>query len=225
MGIVPVRPISIDALHTELADAIGALAPAGRLRVALDGAPPTRPDVLADDLVDPVRLRGRQVLRVRAANFLRPASLRFERGRADPDSFYDDWLDTGGLTREVLDPLADGGTGRVLPALWDAEADRASRAGYVTLPEGGVVVVDGTLLLGRGLHFDLTVHLALSPAALDRQLAAADRWTLPAYTRYADEADPERHADIVVRMEHADRPAIMHNRTLDGARQDGHRRT
>jgi hypothetical protein len=213
MGIVPVRPISIDGLRTELADAIGGLSPAGRLRVALDGAPPTRPGVLADDLVDPVRLRGRQVLRVRAADFLRPASLRFERGRDDPDSFYDDWLDTGGLTREVLDPLAEHGTGRVLPSLWDADADRASRARYVDLPPSGVVVVDGALLLGRGLHFDLTVHLALSPAALERQLAEADRWTLPAYARYADEVDPERHADIVVRMDHGNRPAILHDRS------------
>jgi hypothetical protein len=221
MRIVPVRPISIDGLLTELADAIGDLSPTGWLRVALDGAPPTRPGALADALVDPVRLRGRQVLRVRATDFLRPASLRFERGRADPDSFYDDWLDTGGLAREVLDPLGDGGNGRVLPSLWDAEADRASRARYVPLPDRAVVVVDGALLLGRGLRFDLTVHLALSPAALDRQIGDADRWTLPAYARYADEVQPERHADIVVRMEHGDRPAIMHNRL----RQDGSHRT
>jgi hypothetical protein len=218
MGTVPVRPISTDGLLTELADAIAARSPSGWLRVAVDGAPPTRPDALADALVDPVRLRGRQVLRVRAADFLRPASLRFERGRTDPDSFYDDWLDVGGLTREVLDPLGDGGTGRVLPSLWDADADRASRAGYVALPSGGVVVVDGGLLLGRGLPFDLTVHLALSRAALERQVAEADRWTLPAYERYADEVAPERHADIVVRMEHSNRPAIMHNRALDGHR-------
>jgi hypothetical protein len=216
-GAVPVRPISIDGLLTELADTIAASSPGRRLRVALDGAPPTRPGALADGLVDPVRLRGRQVQRIRAADFLRPASLRFERGRTDPDSFYDDWLDTGALAREVLDPLAPGGSGRVLPSLWDAEADRASRAGYVTLPPGGVVVVDGALLLGRGLEFDLTVHLALSPAALDRQVADADRWTLPAYGRYADEVDPERRADVVVRMDHGNRPAVLHNRAYDNA--------
>lgn len=214
---MPVRPISIDGLLTELADTIAASSPGRSLRVAVDGAPPTRPGALADGLVDPVRLRGRQVLRVRAEDFLRPASLRFERGRTDPDSFYDDRLDTGGLAREVLAPLAPGGTGRVLPSLWDAEADRASRAGYVTLPPGGVVVVDGALLLGRGLEFDLTVHLALSPAALERQVADEDRWTLPAYARYAAEVAPERTADVVVRMDHGNRPAVLHNRAYDNA--------
>ncbi len=165
---MPVRPVTPDVLLTELADSIAAHRPDQRLRVAVDGAPPARPDALADGLVDPLRLRGRPVLRVRAGDFLRPASLRFEHGRADPDALWTDWLDVGGLAREVLDPLAPGGSGRVLPALWDARTDRASRAGYVDVPAGGVLLVDGSLLLGRGLAFDLTVHLAMSTAALGR---------------------------------------------------------
>ena len=46
--------------------------------------------------------------------------------------------------------------GRILPALWDSAADRATRTSYVTLPPGGVLLLDGTLLLGRGLPFDLS---------------------------------------------------------------------
>src|SRR5207249_3017547 len=115
-----------------------------------------------------MRLRGRPALRVSAGAFLRPASLRLERGRADPDVFYEDWLDARGLTREVLDPLAAGGTGRVLPALWDPVADRATRSAYVEVPPGGVLLLDGALLLGIGLPLDVTVHLAMSAAALAR---------------------------------------------------------
>ncbi len=212
---MPVRPITVEGLLAELADTVAGRSPGEWLRVAVDGAPPARPGALADDLVDLVRLRGREVVRVRAADFLRPASLRWEHGRTDPDAFYEDWLDVGGLAREVLAPTAPGGNGRVLPALWDAAADRASRVGYVTLPAGGVVVVDGALLLGRGLDFDLTVHLALSPGALNRQTAEHDRWTLPAYPRYAREVAPEGIADIVVRMDHGARPAILRNRAVD----------
>ena len=78
--------MTVDGVVAELADTIGACRPDGWLRVALDGAPPTRPGELADGLVDPLRLRGRPVLRVRAGDFLRPASLRFEHGRTDPDA-------------------------------------------------------------------------------------------------------------------------------------------
>ena len=49
---------------------------------------------------------------------------------------------------------APDGSGRVLPRLWDAAADRAHRDGYVELPADGVVVLAGGLLLGRGLPLD-----------------------------------------------------------------------
>jgi hypothetical protein len=210
-GGVRVRAISVGALVEELADLI-----AGRgdpwVRVAIDGAPPAGAEGLADALVDPLRVRGRQVLRVSAGDFLRPASLRLEYGRTNPDSFYQDWLDTGALAREVLTPLAPGGSGRVLPALWNPQTDRASRAAYVALPAGGVLLLDGALLLGRGLGFDLTVHLRLSPAALARTLPAELGWTLPAYARYADEAAPDRTADVVVRVDDPRRPAVVEAR-------------
>jgi hypothetical protein len=154
-------------------------------------------------------VRGRSAIAVSAGDFLRPASLRLEYGRTDPNAFYEDWLDTRGLAREVLDPLGPGGTGRVLPALWDAAADRATRSAYQTLPAGGVVLVSGALLLGRGLAFDLSVHLSQSPAALARRTDPDLRWTLPAYERYATEVDPVRIADVVVRLDDPNHPALM----------------
>jgi hypothetical protein len=207
--VVRVRPVTPEALVAELAERIGGTAPAGWLRVVVDGAPPTRPGSLAASLVDPLRALGRPVLTVSAHDFLRPASLRLEHGHTDPESFYTSWLDVGALRREVLDPLEPGGTGRVLPSLWDAGQDRATRADYVALPPGGVLLLSGELLLGQGLPADLTVHLLLTPAALTRQLDEAQHWTLPAYHRYTAEADPEALADVVVRLDNPDRPALQ----------------
>jgi hypothetical protein len=180
----------------------------GRVRVALDGPPPTRPLTLAEGVADALRTRGRMAVVVSAGDFLRPASVRLEFGREDPDEFLDGWLDTGGLRREVLDPAGPGGSGRVLPRLWDAVADRAHRDTYVELPADGVVLLAGALLLGRGLPLDLAVHLRMSPAALSRTLPEPERWTLPAYTRYAEERTPEAEADLVVLSDHPDRPAV-----------------
>ncbi|WP_405140737.1 uridine kinase [Sphaerisporangium sp. NBC_01403] len=204
-----VRPISPSALVEELADRIAGAPADTWVRVALDGAPAARPGELAGALVAPLRVRGREVLRVSAADFLRPASLRFEYGRTDPDAFYDDWLDHGALSREVLNPLEPGGSGKVLPTLWDTTIDRATRASYVTMPRGGVLLVDGALLLGRWLPFDVTVHLWLSPGALARRTAEDQRWTLPAYARYEAEAEPLETADVVVRLDDPRHPAIV----------------
>ncbi|RBQ17525.1 uridine kinase [Spongiactinospora rosea] len=202
------RPITPDALVAELAERIAAVRPGSWARVALDGAPPAGPGALGDALVDPLRVRGRSVVRVSAGAFLRQASLRLEHGRTDPDAFLDEWLDTGTLTREVLAPLAPGASGRVLTALRDAAADRAVRVPHETVPVGGVLLLDGAVLLGRGLPLDLSVHLWLSPGALERTLAPGERWTLPAYARYEHEVRPADVADVVVKMDNPERPAL-----------------
>lgn len=207
IGTMRFRPVTIDLLVDELAGLIAARHADGWTRVAVDGAPPSRPGALADRLAEQPRLAGRPTVRVSARDFLRPASLRFERGREDPDSRYDDWLDAGGLTREVLAPLGPGGSGRVLPTLWDAASDRATRADYVELGPGGVLVLDGELLLGRGLAFEHTVHLWLSAPALARRFA--EDWALPAFARYDAEVRPLHIADTGVRVDDPDRPALL----------------
>lgn len=207
-----VRPVSFDVLVGELADRLVAAPPDGRLRVAVDGAPAAGPERLADALVDPLRVRGRPAVRVRADDFLRPASVRLEFGRTNPDTFYTGWLDEAALRREVLDPAGPGGSGRIVTTLWNARTDRATREPYTDLPAGAVVLVSGPLLLGAGLPFDVTVHLSLSAAALDRRTDAELRWTLPAYARYADEVDPASFADVVVRLDDPRRPALVLDR-------------
>lgn len=202
-----VRPITPELLADELADRIETLG--RRPRIAVDGAPQAGTAALADALVEPLRLRGREVARVRAVDYLRPASLRLEHGRQDPDAYYEQWFDLDGLRREVLHPLAEGGSGKLLPALWDADADRSPRLDRVELPERGLVIVDGPLLLGAGLPFEFTVHLWLPGAALDRHAADEDRWKTPAFQRYSDEVGPEHVADYLVRNDRPGHPAVV----------------
>lgn len=212
-----IRPLTPEALVEEVADRIADRDPGRRVRVAIDGAPAAGTDALAAALVDPLRVRGRPALRVRTVDFLRAASLRLEEGRENPGSYYERWVDEPALRREVLDRLGPHGDGRVLPSLWDAEADRATRAAYVPVLPGGVVLVSGAFLLGGGLPFELTVHLALSPAALARRTGADQHWTLPAFARYEQEVAPADLADIVVRVDDPRRPAVETRLRTGGA--------
>ena len=204
-----VRPVSFEILVTELADQLGSRESDNRLRVAVDGPEAADPGRLADALVDPLRVRGRPAVRVDTADFLRPASLRLEFGRTNPDSFYTGWFDEAGLIREVLGPAAPDGSGRIVSRLWDAAADRATREPYQELPANAIVLVSGPMLLGSALPFDFTVHCELSPAALRRRTAADRQWTVPAHLRYAGEVAPETFADVVVRLDDPRRPAVV----------------
>jgi hypothetical protein len=210
------QPISPQRLTETLAAAIAAravdgVAPeVGRswVRVGLDGPAALGPERLAAELVAPLRERGVPALAVPLDGFVRPASVRLEQGRTNPDAYYENWFDLAAVRREVLDPLGAGGTGRVLPSRWDVRTDRATRAEYVDLPPGGALLLGGPLLLGAGLPLDLAAHLLVTPAALARLTPPEEQWTLAAYERYAAEVAPETLADVVIRYDDPAHPAI-----------------
>lgn len=205
-----VRPVSPELLVSEIAELVAAGAAAsGPVRVAVDGAPEAGTRELTAALVDPLRVRGHEAIHVSTADYLRPASLRLEHGHHDPESYRCDWFDFDGLAREVLRPLEPGGSGHVLPALWDPATDRSPRVPRVPVPERGVVLVEGPLLLGRSLAFDWTVHLWMPQEVLARRVPEDRRWTLPAFERYAEQDAPERHADYVVRVDRPGHPAVI----------------
>jgi hypothetical protein len=208
--------ISPDRLPDELAEALVAVdSPGGALRVALDGPRAAGPEELADALTEPLRTRGRPAIHVRAQTFWRDASLRLEHGRHDVES-YRDWLDAAALRREVLAPLGPGGSGEYVPSLRDPATNRATRDPRRTAPDGSVLVVSGELLLGRGLPFDVTIHLAVGAAARARRTAPDWAWTLPAFEAYDRAVDPVETADIVVRLDDPRHPAISGPVTNDG---------
>ncbi|MET9437492.1 uridine kinase [Streptomyces sp. NPDC006551] len=201
------QAITWERLADALAAHLDGTAPGGGdwLKVGIDGAPTAPTGETAERIGAALRLRGRAVLVVGTGGFLRPASLRYEYGKRDPDAYYSGWFDTGALWREVFGPLEADGSGRVLPDLWDPVTDRATRSAYVTLPPGGVLLLHGPFLLGHWFPFDLTVHLRLSPAALARR--TEDPWTLPAFERYEREVGPSDAADVVVRADDPRHPA------------------
>ncbi|MFI5618359.1 uridine kinase [Streptomyces sp. NPDC051567] len=196
-----------ERLAGHLDDRAGGPGTAAWQRVGIDGAPAAGTAAPARVLADALRPRGRPVLVVAADGFLRPASLRFEYGREDVDSYLGGWYDTAALRREVFGPTDPGGSGRVLPDLWDPVTDRATRTPYTVLPPGGVVIVHGPLLLGHWFPFDLSVHISLSPGALARRTAESERWTLPAFARYEADTDPASAADVLVRADDPRHPA------------------
>ena len=202
------RPSSPQRLVDDLADRLATSTAQGpALRVAIDGADAAEPLALAAAIVDPLRERGRPVTVVAAETFWRDASLRLEYGREDVDEYLE-WLDVAALRREVLDPLGPGGTGVFTPSLRDPTTNRATRAPATTAQHGAIVIVAGALLLGRGLPFDVSIHLALSPGALQRRTDPAAHWTLEAIARYEQQANPQQTADIVVRLDDPARPAV-----------------
>ncbi|GLY13028.1 hypothetical protein Kisp01_00440 [Kineosporia sp. NBRC 101677] len=151
------------------------------------------------------------VARVSARDFLRGRSVRLEYGHDDPDAVYDLWYDFPALRREVLDALLPQGRHTWLPKLRDPDTDRSVKVAPQPAPPGTVAVVDGRFLTRKDVRegFDLLVHLDVSSGALGRRLPAEEAGRVSgAWSRYLDQDDPAGHADLVVRFDHPDRPAL-----------------
>lgn len=210
----PPRPITPAALARLVADRALALLDEGVRcpRIGVDGAVAPDTEALADDVAALLREQGRAVLRVHAGDFLHPRSVRLELGHEDADSGYERWFDHLALRREVLEPLGPGGDLRWLPSLRDPLTDRGTRAPRRSAAPGSVLVLDGPFLLRweTADAVDVGVLLQASPAALKRRLAPQDVVrTTGAWSRYLEETFPEQRADLVVRVEHPDRPALV----------------
>jgi hypothetical protein len=178
------------------------------LRVALDAPGWVDLEPLVEALRTGLRAHGRPVAVVRASDFYRDASLRFEHGKTDVESFYAGWLDLAAVQREVLTPLAATEGARYLPALRNPDTNRATRAEPMPLAASGVLLLCGELLLGAGLSFDAVLHVALSRAARKRRVPDGRRWTLPAFDRYDIDVDPVGLADVVIRYDDPHHPAL-----------------
>lgn len=195
-------PISPSGLVTLVTDRV--LERNGPVLIAIDGADAARPTELADRIAAALRATGRAADVVALRDYVRPAALRMEFGRADEMSYRTLWFDYDAIRREVIDAVRD--SGRWLPALWDAQRDRSARAALRTAAPDAVLLVAGPMLLGRGLNFDLTVRLDMSAAALRRTTPAADQWTINALLRHSDE-HPEVPT-LFLRWDHPDRAAL-----------------
>jgi hypothetical protein len=217
----PAHPVAPEALAELVAARL--LDRAGLFRVAVDGPSWAGADDLADALLTPIRLAGRFAGVVRAESFWRDASLRLEHGRADPDAFAE-WLDAAALKREVLDRAVEQWS--YLPSRRDPRTNRATREAPVPLPGDAVIMVAGPFLLGRGLPFDASVHLALTPGARTRRVPVDQHWTLPAFDGYDAVVRPAEIADIVVRYDDPRHPALYGTPTaVTGRWSRGRRRT
>lgn len=195
------RPLSPDGLVDACLDAVAALP--GRRVVAIDGADAADPVTLAETIARRLRAAGRAADVVDLHHWLRPASTRMEWGRTDAESYRTAWFDLAAVGREVVESLHT--RGEWLPRLWDPRSDRSFRDLPASAGPDQVVVLAGPMLVGGGLDVDLTVALRMTEGALHRRTPEDEHWTIAPLLAQADDSG---QADIEVRWDHPDRPAV-----------------
>nr|WP_256985388.1 hypothetical protein [Rhodococcus sp. 06-1059B-a] len=200
-------PTPVPIFPELLARAVTDRIPHGRRAIGvIDGVDAAGPVDFAGTVRDLVGASGRRCDVIDLHDYVRPASLRFEYSRTDELTYRTAWFDFAAVEREVVAPMRPGGRGTFLPRLWDEMADRSARASLVDAAPDHVLLIAGPTALGRIPDAAVTVHLKISEATMRRRTPEADAWTVAPLLEFYDEAPT---ADVVVRWDHPDRPAIL----------------
>lgn len=199
-------------LH-DLAERLDAQSALPVLRVAVDGVDGAGKTTFADELAAALHERGRTVIRASVDGFHAPREVRYQRGRASPEGFYRDSYDYAGLRSALLDPLGPGGSGRYRTAILDHVTDAPVGMPELVAAEGSIFILDG-LFLHRPelrdvwddsvfLHVDFEVSVPRGAArgpgyGSPDPMAESNRRYVEGNRLYFQEAEPQRHAGVMV---------------------------
>ena len=199
----------------QLAESIAAVRLDQPTRVAIDGVDGSGKTTLADELVEPIRRAGREVIRASVDGFHHPRAVRYTRGPDSPEGYFLDSFDYATLKRELLDPLGSERDASFRTAAFDYRVDRAVESPRRVAARNAVLLFDGVFLLRPELQaswdltvwldvpFEITVGRAVARDSRGGGDAAITRGKyeqryVPGQRLYLTQCRPQERADIVV---------------------------
>jgi uridine kinase len=209
----------------QLTAAIAALKFDHPTRVAIDGVDGSGKTTLADELVEPIRRAGREVVRASVDGFHNPRSVRYGRGPDSPEGYFLDSFDYSALKRVLLDPLGPTGDRRFRTAMFDYRVDRAVESPPRIAGPTAVLLFDGVFLQRPELEgvwdmtiwldvpFEVTVERAVVRDARNGVAAGVVRVKyacryVPGQRLYLEQCRPKERADIVVSNADLEHPTV-----------------
>ena len=212
-----------DQLIETLAGEIVALERPHPTRVGIDGVDGAGKTTFADELVEPIRRRGRSVIRASVDCFHQPRALRYARGRDSPEGYFRDSFDYERVGACLLDPLGPGGSLHYRIAAFDHRTDSPVESPLELAEPNAILLFDGIFLHRPELvdAWDLSVFLATTFRVTIARGALRDggspdvdhpanRRYVEGQTLYLRECDPRARATIVIDNDDLRHPFRIH---------------
>ena len=159
---------------TDLSDMIAQIEVGHPVRVAIDGIDGAGKTTLADELVEPIRRLGREVIRSSVDGFHNPRELRYRRGRWSPEGYFYDSFDYRSVRETILEPLGPLGDRKYRVAKFDYRTDWPCFLRFAARHQTQCCFFDGVFLLRHELigMWDLTIFLDVSFENAGKRCAA-----------------------------------------------------
>lgn len=226
----PPRPPAASPERAALLDQVAARTlalGAGRLRVGIDGLTAAGKSTFGHELAERIAGAGRPALRAGLDDFKRPWRERHLYDRESGEGYYRNAFDYPAVTRLLLEPARDGGSGACALCSIDPLTQIDHSAVITAAPDDAVLVVDGVFAFRPEIndHWDLRIWLDVARelslrrgierdqawAGSDSAAVHRDRYAV-AERLYVDEVDPAHMADLVIDNSVFDRPTTAGGR-------------
>src|SRR5262245_24103544 len=197
------------AIH-EIATVVTELPLNRPLRIAIDGRDGAGKTTLADELIQPLRSRGREVIRASVDGFHNPRALRYLKGRYSPEGYFRDSFNYDALREFILEPLGPDGSRDYRIAAFDWQSDAPAISPLRRASETAILLFDGIFVLRPELidHWDFTIYVDVNVDVGLKRCAIRDgssadphselnRRYIGAHELYFRECNPVALADVV----------------------------
>lgn len=150
-------------LINKIADEIATIKKTNPLLVAIDGKDAAGKTILATELSEELRKRGKKVIESSVDYFHNPREVRYRRGRDNPDGYYRDSFNIDALKKHLLDPLKRGNL-QYRTRFFDYQTDSFTESPHMIAKSDSILVFDGIFSLRPELrpYWDYSVYLNIS---------------------------------------------------------------
>ncbi len=190
--------------------------------VGVDGRDAAGKTTLAAELAEALREEGRTVIEASIDGFHNPRTTRYRRGRDDPEGYYRDSFNIKDLKKHLLVPLKVGCL-HYTTRVFDYRVDGETLHTKQKAPRDAVLVFDGVFVHRPELqqYWNYSVYLYVGEEESTRRGVLRDpgeaeeirrRYRvryLPGQRLYHEEAQPMRHASIIIDNTNPMEPTIL----------------
>jgi uridine kinase len=192
------------------------------IMVAIDGRDAAGKTILASELAERLKEEGCEVIEVSIDGFHNPREIRYSRGHDDPEGYYRDSFDLQALKKNMLVPLKVGCL-HYKTQIFDYRTDEPVEVPKKKAELDSILVFDGVFSHCCDLrnYWNYSVYLYISEEESLRRGIERDPGEteeirrkymvryLPGQRLYHEEAEPMRHASIIVDNTDPDNPVIL----------------
>ena len=223
--------MNIENVLAETVDAIQSLEAPHPLRIGIDGASASGKTTFANQLVEPLRKLGRQVIRTSIDAFHHPPEIRYRQGKDSPVGYVEDSFDKAAVIENALHPLGPNGDLNYRESLFDFVSNRKTQAKIKkSIPES-ILIFEGVILFCNQLahHFDFRIFIETNFDTVinralkrDSQRLGGESATLekyhqryiPGQKEYFQRHSPHEHANLVIDNNDYHQPRIIVRRSI-----------